>query len=106
MILALAYWAGPQDVHVSRPVFGLVPRPLVGIALVSLLAATLLITMWGRVGGWRDPVVAVARISAVWTVASFGAALGDILPGESSGDDLYDDLAELGERVADGSAAD
>jgi uncharacterized membrane protein len=104
MILALVYWAGPQDVRMSRPLFGIVPRRLVGIGLISFLTAAMLMTMWGRVDGWQDPVVAVARISAVWTVASFGAALGDILPGESSGDDLYDDLAELGERVADGGA--
>ncbi len=46
-------------------------------------------------------MVAVARVSVVWTVASFGAALGDILPGESSGDDINDDLAELGGLVED-----
>jgi len=51
--------------------------------------------MWGRVGNWQEPVVAVARISVVWTVASFGASLGDILPGESSGTDINDDLAAL-----------
>lgn len=101
MVAALVYWAGPQDVQVSRPVFGFVPRRLVGISVVSFLTAAALMTMWGRVDGWRDPVVAVARISAVWTVASFGAALGDILPGESSGDDLNDDLADLGDRVED-----
>jgi uncharacterized membrane protein len=96
IIAALVYWAGPQDVTVSRPLLGVVPRRLVWIAVVSLLTVAALMTIWGRVGGWADPVVAVARISVVWTVASFGAALGDILPGESSGDDINDDLAELG----------
>lgn len=43
--------------------------------------------------------MAVALISVVWTVALFGAALGDMLPGESSGDDINDDLADLGELV-------
>ncbi|MFW6385467.1 MAG: hypothetical protein ACOCY7_04965 [Halodesulfurarchaeum sp.] len=95
MILALVYWAGPQNVQMSRPIFGLIPRRLVGIALVSFLTAAALMTMWGRVGNWQDPVVALARISVVWTVASFGAALGDILPGESSGADINDDLAAL-----------
>ena len=95
MIGALVYWAGPQDVKVSRPLFGVVPRRLVGIGLVSFLTAAMLMTMWGRVDGWTDPLVALARISAVWTVAAFGASLGDVLPGESSGDDLYDDLGEL-----------
>lgn len=92
---ALVYWTGPQDVQVSRPLFGFVPRRLVGITLVSFLTAAALMTMWGRVDNWTDPVVALARISAVWTVASFGAALGDILPGESSGDDINDDILEL-----------
>jgi len=107
MILALVYWAGPQKVRVSRPIFGFIPRRLVGIAVVSFLTAAALMTMWGRVGNWADPVVAVARISVVWTVASFGAALGDILPGESSGDDINDDLAALGDLTGDrGSAPD
>ena len=96
MIVALVYWAGPQDVDVSRPILGFIPRRMVGIAVVSFLTAAALMTMWGRVANWQEPVVAVARISVVWTVASFGAALGDILPGESSGDDINDDLADLG----------
>jgi uncharacterized membrane protein len=100
MILALVYWAGPQDVRVNRPIFGFVPRRLVGIAVVSFLTAAALMTMWGRFEGWSDPVVAVTRISVVWTVASFGAALGDIPPGESSGDDINDDLAALGDGPA------
>jgi uncharacterized membrane protein len=99
MILALVYWAGPQDVRINRPILGVVPRRLVGIAVVSFLTAAALMTMWGRVEGWSDPVVAVTRISVVWTVASFGAALGDILPGESSGDDINDNLAALGEAT-------
>jgi uncharacterized membrane protein len=102
MILALVYWAGPQDVQMSRPIFGLVPRRLVGIAVISFLTAAALMTMWGRVENWQDPVVALARISVVWTVASFGAALGDILPGESSGADINDDLAALGDLTGDG----
>ncbi|MUV88630.1 hypothetical protein GJ629_00940 [Halapricum sp. CBA1109] len=97
MILALVYWAGPQEVQVYRPILGIVPRRMVGIALVSFLTAAALMTMWGRVDGWQDPVVALARISVVWTVASFGAALGDILPGESSGADLSEDLRTLGD---------
>jgi len=67
MILALVYWAGPQDVRVSRPIFGFIPRRLVGIAVVSFLTAAALMTMWGRVDNWQDPVVAIARISVVWT---------------------------------------
>ncbi|WP_123620237.1 hypothetical protein [Halorubrum sp. CSM-61] len=97
MILALVYWAGPKDVKVSRPLLGFIPRRLVGTALVSFLTAASLMTMWGRVDNWEDPLVALARVSVVWTVASFGAALGDILPGESSGADINDDLEALGD---------
>ena len=109
MILLLVYWAGPQDVQMSRPILGFVPRRLVGISVVSFLTAAALMTMWGRVDAWEDPVIAVARVSVVWTVASFGAALGDILPGESSGDDINDDLAALGdfdEEPASGDRVD
>lgn len=101
VVAALLYWTGPQDVRVSRPLFGIIPRRLLGITLVSFLTAAFLMTMWGRVDNWADPTVAIARISAVWTVAALGAALGDILPGESSGDDINDDLADLGETFAD-----
>jgi uncharacterized membrane protein len=101
MITALLYWAGPQDVRVSQPIFGIVPRRLVGVSLVSFLTAALLMTLWGRVDGWQDPVVAIARISAVWTVSAFGAALGDILPGESSGSDINDHLDDIGDQVGD-----
>lgn len=97
MVSALVYWTGPQEVYVSRPILGIVPRRLFGIAVVSFLTAAALMTMWGRVGNWADPVVALARISVVWTVASFGAALGDVLPGESSGEDINDELTAFGD---------
>lgn len=97
MIWMLVFWAGPRDVQMTRPIFGIIPRRLVGIGLVSFLTAAMLMTMWGRVENWADPVTAIARISVVWTIASFGAALGDILPGESSGDDIYQDISDLGD---------
>jgi len=51
IVAALVYWAGPQDVELSRPLFGVVPCRLVGIAVVSFLTAAALTTMWGRVAG-------------------------------------------------------
>lgn len=98
-VAMLVYWAGPQNVDVTRPLFGIIPRRLLGITVVSFLTVAALMTMYGRVGNWADPIVAIARISAVWTVAAFGAALGDILPGESSGADINDALGELSETV-------
>lgn len=97
ILWALIYWTGPQDVQINRPIFGVIPRRIVGIAVISFVTAAALMTMWGRVGQWSNPVVAVARISVVWSVAAFGAALGDILPGESSGADINDELADLTE---------
>lgn len=101
ILWALIYWTGPQDVQINRAIFGVIPRRIVGVAVVSFVTAAALMTMWGRVGHWADPVVAVARISVVWSVAAFGAALGDILPGESSGADINDELADLAEFGGD-----
>lgn len=101
MILGIVFWAGPQNVQMTRPIFGFIPRRLVGAAVVSFLTATALMTMWGRVENWNDPVVALARISVLWTVAAFGASLGDVLPGESTGTDINDDLAALRELPSD-----
>jgi len=100
MIAALLYGAGPRDVQVSRPIVGLIPRRLLGVAVVSVLTTAALMTLWGRVA-WQQPTVAVARVSVVWTVAAFGAALGDVLPGESSGQDINDELAEFGDSVGE-----
>lgn len=99
IVWALIYWTGPQDVQINRPIFGIFPRRVVGIAIISFITAAALMTMWGRVDHWADPVVAIARISAVWSVAAFGAALGDILPGESSGADINDEIAEFTDYV-------
>jgi len=55
----------------------------------------------GRVGRSDRPLVALARISVVWTVASVGAPPGVSLPGERSGDDIDDDLGEFGDMVRD-----
>ncbi|MFB6254437.1 MAG: DUF2391 family protein [Halobacteriaceae archaeon] len=98
-ITTLVYWAGPNNVVISRPIFGIIPRRLVGIATVSFLTAGAMMTMWGRVLNWQQPLIGVARVSVVWTVAAFGASLGDILPGESSGDDINDNLSEISDKV-------
>ena len=100
--VGLLYYAEFRKVSVYRPLFGVVPRRLFAVLVVSFLTATFAMTLWGRLGGWSDPVVAFARISVVWTAASFGAALGDILPGESSGADINDEIDALGERLGIG----
>ncbi|MDG5775576.1 DUF2391 domain-containing protein [Haloarculaceae archaeon H-GB1-1] len=95
LVSGVLYWSDIQNVEVYRPLFGVVPRRLVGVLVVSFLTAAVLLTLWGRVGAWRQPDVALARIVVVWTVASLGASLGDILPGESDKPDINDELAEF-----------
>jgi len=89
MSIGLLYWADIREVKISNPIFGIVPRRLVGVLTASFLTATGLVFLWGRhrVGDPSDFEV-LARIVVVWTAAAFGAALGDILPGESAGYDI------------------
>ncbi len=97
LTIGLIYWADIRQVHVTKPIFGFIPRRLVGVLTVSLLTATGLLVLWGRhVAGDPDGSMEIlARISVVWTAAAFGGALGDILPGEGSGTDLtIENLAE------------
>jgi uncharacterized membrane protein len=86
----LLYWTDFRSIHDNRQVFGIIPRRLLGVLLISLVTATFTMTLWGRLDGWSDPTVALARISVIWTAAAFGAALGDILPGEGRGTDISD----------------
>lgn len=86
---ALIYWSDIQRVDVTTYVLGIpIPRRLLITLLIALGTATLMMTLWGRVADWTIPAVAVARITVVWTAASIGAALGDLLPGESTGSDI------------------
>lgn len=88
---SLIYWADIRDVRVHKPLFGFIPRRLLGVLLIAFLTSMFTMTLWGRVE-WSEPVVAVSRVTVVWTVASFGGALGDILPGESGGEDINEIL--------------
>lgn len=102
MTAGLLYYAEFRKVAIHRPFFGVLPRRLFAVIVVSLLTATFTMTLWGRVDGWSDPAVAAGRISVVWTAAAFGAALGDILPGESTGEDINDEIDAFGERLGIG----
>ncbi len=95
MTAGLLYWSDIRDVRVHRPLFGVIPRRLLGVLVISFFTATLAMTLWGRVENWQDPSVAVARISVIWAAAAFGAALGDILPGQASGTDINDVLRDI-----------
>jgi uncharacterized membrane protein len=90
MTWGLLYWTDFKDVNVRNPIGGFLPRRVLGVLLISLGTATATMTMWGRVGGWSDPALALARITVIWTGAAFGAALSDILSGPSSGTTIGD----------------
>ncbi|MDG5760577.1 DUF2391 domain-containing protein [Natronococcus sp. A-GB1] len=78
---ALLYWTDIRDVGVTDPLFGFVPRRLVGVLGISLLTATGLMIMWGRIfEGEPTSAEAFGRITVIWTAGAFGAALGDLLP--------------------------
>jgi len=94
MASGLLYWSDIRDVRIHEPLFGVVPRRLLGILVISLFTAALTMTLWGRVD-WTHPDVAFARISVIWAAAAFGAALGDILPGQGGGQDVNDVIREV-----------
>ncbi|WP_302080678.1 DUF2391 family protein [Salinibaculum rarum] len=80
IVISIIYVADIQDVRVHRPLFGLVPRRLVGVMTVSFVMAVVMMTGWGRVS-WSDPWLAVCTVSVAFVPMAIGAALGDILPG-------------------------
>ncbi|MEF8780645.1 MAG: DUF2391 family protein [Haloferacaceae archaeon] len=97
----LLYYADFRDVQIHRPLFGIVPRRLVGMLGISLSTAALTMFLWGRLAsGDPTPLEAVARVTVVWTPAALGAALGDILPGEAEGEDISDRLDDVAEILA------
>ncbi len=102
MVAGLLYFADFRDIRVQRPLFGVIPRRFLAVLVIAFITATFTMTLWGRVDNWADPSVALARISVVWTVSVFGAALGDILPGESAAADINDEIDHLGERIGIG----
>ncbi len=97
MTIGLLYWADLQEVLITNPILGIVPRRLAGVLTVAFVTAAGTMTLWGRVD-WVDPWQTLCQVSVIWSVAAIGGALGDILPGESKGTDLsldefsFDDL--------------
>jgi uncharacterized membrane protein len=80
VVVGVLYVADIQDVRVYRPIFGIVPRRLVGVLGIAFLTAAGLLTVWGRLD-WAAPRLALAQISVAFVPMAIGAALGDILPG-------------------------
>jgi uncharacterized membrane protein len=86
----LLYYAEFREVEMTY-LFGVVPRRLTGVLTIAFLMAAATMAMWGRLDPSR-PFLTVCQVSVVWTAGSFGAGIGDILPGESEGADLGDVL--------------
>ncbi|MFB6152831.1 MAG: DUF2391 family protein [Halodesulfurarchaeum sp.] len=80
LVIGILYVADFQEVRVYRPLFGLIPRRLVGVLGVSFLTASVMMTLWGTID-WATPMEAFAAVSVAYLPMSIGAALGDILPG-------------------------
>ena len=85
----LLYALDFREVEVNNPLFGVVPRRLVGVLAVSFIVTAALMLGWGRLFE-EDPSTLgmFARLTVIWAAAALGASLGDILPGESKGTDL------------------
>lgn len=91
----MMYYADFRDVQIHRPIFGFVPRRLVGVLVISFVTTLVLMVMWGRlVESGLTNLDALSRVTVIWAAAAFGAALGDILPGESEGSDISDRIEE------------
>ncbi len=80
-VLGILYIADIQEVKIHKPIFGLIPRRLIGVILTSFTTALILMTMWGRIN-WTNTYLALSNIIVVFLPMSIGAALGDILPGD------------------------
>lgn len=80
IVIGVLYVAEIQQVEIHRPLFGIVPRRLVGVLAVSYATAFAMMTLWGRVD-WVDPWLALCQTSVTFSAMAVGAALGDILPG-------------------------
>ncbi|MFC6615878.1 DUF2391 domain-containing protein [Halopenitus salinus] len=85
----LIYYADIREVRVTNPILGVIPRRYVGVLALSFAVAGVLMAMWGRLAiDDPTPLEAFARVTVVWTATVLGSALGDILPGESKGEDI------------------
>lgn len=95
MVTGLLYFTDIREVRVTNPILGFIPRRLVGVLAISFIVAGGLMFMWGRLhADYPSTVEVFARISVIWTAAAFGATLGDILPGESTGEDISELVGE------------
>lgn len=89
----LLYAVDFRDVQITNPFFGIVPRRLAAVLVISFIVAAGTMLMWGRLheglnGESPTTYEQFARITVIWAAAALGAVLADILPGESQGEDI------------------
>ena len=81
-----------------RLIFGIIPKRLVTSLTISFVVAAGMMFMWGRLHIEEPTAIEqFSRITVVWAAAALGATLGDILPGESEGQDLATMIADIGD---------
>ncbi len=96
------YYADFRDVRDRNPFFGLIPRRLVAVLLISFLVAFSMMLLWGRLHeGNPTTLETFGRVTVIWAAAAFGASLGDILPGQSEGRALGERIGEIGDSFRD-----
>lgn len=79
-VYGIVFVADIQDVRVTAPVLGLVPRRLVGVLGIAYLTAGVVMTAWGRIH-WAEPELAIAQVVTAAVPMAIGAAISDLLPG-------------------------
>ena len=80
-VVGILYVADIQDVRIQDPLFGLIPRKLLGVVGVASLTAVAVMTGWGRVDWVTAPWLAACQVTVAFFPMAIGAALGDLLPG-------------------------
>ncbi|WGI17435.1 DUF2391 family protein [Methanonatronarchaeum sp. AMET-Sl] len=80
LVIGILYYTDIQDVRITNPIFGLIPRRLLGILSIAFISSIVLMTVWGRVD-WSEPMIAFSQCAFTFVAMSIGAALADILPG-------------------------
>lgn len=93
----LLYFTDIRDVQM-RLLFGFIPKRLTMSLSISLVVAAGMMFMWGRLHA-EDPatIEQFSRVTVIWAAAALGAALGDILPGESKGQDIATMISDIGD---------
>lgn len=93
----LLYATDFRDVA-ANPILGVVPRRLLAVSTISFVIATTTMYAWGR-RHEEEPtrLEALGRITVIRAAAALGATIADTLPGESSGTDIRERIADVGD---------